>query len=212
LEIEWNDLNYCYKKRWGDWFYILKSFFGFISLFLSFIWVVQIFNNSIYYYIGSIFPFLDFIFFNSDHYLTTGYPFISTILYFILTIHLILCTINGFGNFSKRIPFFTLAPLKLYDTYVGSLLINCFLLLITSFSMNHLILQSFYPFAQGTQISLLFNYIVNNTNLFRFIFNYNIQIYIFLANIIILGIINIICFILFRNKSIYEEKIERLLK
>lgn len=197
FEVKWKCLQEHQKQRSPLFCNLLSFFLGILCLFFAVCWMFQIVSNGIIQLPGPLVPFLDTIFYFTDTYVTSGYPVISAVIYLLLIFYIGLSTLNMVILICEKLPFLSVSPMKKHDTYIGSMVFNVGVFLILTISLNHFAIILLSGYTAGTEIAVLYSNIINNIYGLHYVFQQNIQIYIFFFDIFVFAILNLLylCYI-----------------
>ena len=178
------------------WYYALLPL-GILSTIASILWIIQFicsFFVRSHGRAGVMFLSTMFIFFQ-DH----DCAFLSFIIFAILNLYLLFCTLKGNFKFGFRVlccsQFY---PMKKNGTYMNSFLFNICLILFASCAITHFSSECFYDYVAFTDLDIIFYVIINHLPFFEFFYdNHIFQIILF-----IIFVISLIYFIIKPRDSI----------
>ena len=159
--------NFVYIK------YYSKLPLGILSALATLLWIIQFVCS---YFARENhrpkFSFLSsmFIFFQ-DH----DMAFITFILYALMNLYLLYCTLKGSFKFCYR--FFCCwyyYPIKKNGTYMDSFLFNIYIILMTSCAVTHFSSECFYDYVAFTDMDTIFNIMIKNLKYFDFFYTNHI--------------------------------------
>ena len=192
--------------------YLMNLILGIISLIISIIWIVHI----VLYIIlkRNEKPFFDILNFILIKLSNINLSFVAIGIFLILSLYLLLITIKGNNKFRTRILCFgETYSLRKNKSYMNSILYNVKLILIASISVVQLSLRSFAEYTSMTDADIIFNILIKNSTINKYIFKYNIFEYGFFA----VAFISFIYFIINRDeadkmkKMLYKKHLESIL-
>eukprot|EP00744_Colponema_vietnamica_P002374 GILI01003739.1.p1 GENE.GILI01003739.1~~GILI01003739.1.p1 ORF type:complete len:498 (-),score=132.07 GILI01003739.1:274-1767(-) len=181
LEKEWEILDVSFHQLGGNplipW---AKLLLGIIGSCLSVIWVLHILLYMLIAKDGvPLFPFLNYFLLGLE---ASGFALFSTIGFTILCLWLLWCTMKGNMKFGMR--FFLccpIHPMKRGETLMNSFLFNVQLILLSTTSIVQFCAMAFSEYTRLSDADLLFSTQVKYLRFFRYFWQMNVFLYIFLA-------------------------------
>lgn len=187
----------------------LRLIYGFFAIFVSILWILQVFFFLAIEPTGWNFAFLNYVLMYID-YLWGGLPILGTVLYGILVSHLLFAMFAGSTEVLGRIPLISLYPLKKGDTMMNSLLMNVEIFLLVGLAVNQFCCYCFEDFAANSILNL-FGRTIQNLQLFYLFYKWTVQ-YAFLIFVVIGFFFALISNVLPRKKSKNEKDVNRVVR
>ena len=109
------------------------------------------------------------------------FPLIGVLSVAILSLYLLLCALKGCFRFGMRFVFFTLHPMEVGKTYMSSFMFNIGLVMLCALPVVQFTTMAFQDYARYTTVGQVFGIQVQYMKFFRWFWETQIFVYVFVS-------------------------------
>ncbi|CAG9465762.1 unnamed protein product [Pedinophyceae sp. YPF-701] len=122
-------------------------------------------------------PFLNDLFTGLDD----AFPLFGTAAFGFFCLYMVMVTMHGMFKMGLWIGFMTIHPMRAHNTFMGSFLFNCVLVLLTVVAITQFCARAFAVYAEGTEVHTMFETDVKHLIGFKPLYDGDVFMYVFVV-------------------------------